>query len=540
MAFTEGGFIQLPPDSTGKKSAAAGRIIIDYESETAPNLFEKFQTVTGGTSGATGQIVGKNTTGLAAGEGQLFVETDTLTGTFQTGEDLQVSAVTFATVKSNASLDTIYYQKQVVVDRDYPDRALKLDDRGDVYTRFDEGSPALSTFGSLLVDSLESIGQYIYAYDRKDKDFYDASGVGGSLSFLPNERAMLYDTNSTASGAYVHRTSNLYHQYQPGSMLKVMQTMALGDTGKVGLRRRWGYFDDENGIFWEQDDGIMYVVVRSNTSGSVIDTRVAQSNWNRDAFDGSIDFNLDVTKANLYWMDLQWLGVGVVRFGTYKENGIKTTCHVFEHPNQENTSYMRQGTLPVRWEVENKTTTASSSEMRSICTVVKNAGQINRQVRHFSCGPESGATVTDSDGEVPILSFRPKTTVNGLPNHSATVLEELHLASEGNGIFKLRVRENATLDGESFNSLDDASHTELDLSATGFASSGTNIYSAALTTGSYAHNFLDRDDDFKNTIDTYLSADQTTQPIVTISVEALSTGASGDFYATFNLKELHY
>jgi hypothetical protein len=113
-------------------------------------------------------------------------------------------------------------------------------------------------------------------------------------------------------------------------MTKVMQTIQIGDTGKANVVRRWGYFDEENGLFWELDGTTLYAVQRSSTTGSVVDTRVAQANWNRDSLDGTIRYDLDVTKTNLYWMDFQWLGVGIVRFGVYENDGTKTTCHVLK------------------------------------------------------------------------------------------------------------------------------------------------------------------------------------------------------------------
>lgn len=538
-AYSEGGSVRLPPDSTGKKSAAAGRLVIDYQGEVDPNLFEKFQTVTGGSSGATGRIVGKYTRGFTAGEGQLFIEVDGLTGTFQASEDLNVGVTTYATVKATADLETFYYQKGPIVDRDTPSNSLKVDPRGDAYTRFDEGSPALSTFGSLLTESPETIRQHVYAYDEHADRFYDVNTGGASLAYATGERAVILDTNGTSSGVLSQRTSHYYHPYQPGTMMKVMQTVVVGDAGKANVRRRWGLFDDDNGIFWELDGTTMYVVIRSNTSGSPVDTRVAQTDWNRDELDGTNDFNLDLTKANLYWMDLQWLGVGVVRFGIYEEDGTKTTCHVVENPNNETTAYMRQGTLPIRLECENTGAAASSSELKSICTVVKNAGKTKRQLQSHTtyC---TGVSCTFSDGEKPILSIRPKTTFNTLKNSAIVYFEEMHLCSEGSGPFLIRVRDNSTLLGDSFNEIDSTSHTEVDCDATG-VSGGVVRYSAMVGAGSeYAHDFLKNKAEFSDEITSLLDADGTTQRNISITAQGLTPSASGTFYSSLNIKEMDY
>jgi hypothetical protein len=80
-ANPEQGFVRLPPDSTGKKSAAAGRLIIQCDNNV--NTFEVGQTVQGGTSNATAQIVGFESKGFDAGDIDLYCELGTLVGTFQ-------------------------------------------------------------------------------------------------------------------------------------------------------------------------------------------------------------------------------------------------------------------------------------------------------------------------------------------------------------------------------------------------------------------------------------------------------------------------
>ena len=69
-ANPEQGFVRLPPDSTGKKSAAAGRLIIQCDNRT--QTFEVGQTVQGGTSNATAQIVGFESKGFDSGPALLI------------------------------------------------------------------------------------------------------------------------------------------------------------------------------------------------------------------------------------------------------------------------------------------------------------------------------------------------------------------------------------------------------------------------------------------------------------------------------------
>jgi len=544
MVVPENGFVRLPPDSTGKKSAAAGRLILQCQDNTT-YTFEVGQTIQGQTSSATAEIVGFDSKGFSAGEIDLFCDLDTLVGTFQANENILVGATVYAKTKVAATLDQIYYQKSNIVDRDIPSQHWRIGRNGDGFMRFEEGSPALSSFGGLVAENPEPSRQYVYAYDEKPNEFYDVTAGSGTLTYVSGERSILLDTNGTVSGDLVTRQSHLYHPYQPGTMSKIMQTVVLGDTGKANVRRRWGYFDEENGLFWELDGTTLYVVVRSNTTGSVVDTRVAQSDWNRDQLDGTTDFNLDVTKTNLYWIDFQWLGVGICRFGVYEEDGTKTTCHVVENPNNESRVYMRQGTLPIRFECENTDSAVSSSELKAICTLVQIVGSIKRQFNSFatSCNQHS---IAYGDPETPVLVVKPKATVNGLVNHALTVPKEFHIISDENssGLFEVCVRNLCFTAGGSFTSVADASHTEANPSATGFlspATSGVVQYCAPIKgNDDYEHEFENFTPYSQYNLLTSVLSDQTTRPEIAITVKPLTVGATGNFFATLNFDEMVY
>jgi len=550
MAYNEAGFVRLPPDSTGKRSAAAPRLIIRCDSyDPSVNRLDRETTITGSLSGATAKIVGIHTEGLAAGEVELYCNLDSLTGTFIQGDDIRIGATTYATIAADADLEQIYYQKSVIVDRDDLDRTMRIGEYGDVYTRFDEGSPALSSFGGLVVEAPETSRQYVYAYDEKSGEFYDVETGAATITYLSDERAILLDTNGTSSGDKVTRQSHLYHPYQPGTMSKIMQTLALGDTGKANVRRRWGYFDENDGLFWELDGTTLYVVVRSSTTGSPVDTRVAQASWNGDSLDGTENFNLDVSKTNLYWIDFQWLGVGICRFGVYADNGAKITAHTIENPNNQVTAYMKTGTLPVRYEIENTDTAGSSSEMKAICCVVQIVGKIKRQFTTFGSSCASTQSVTYGEGEKVLMTIRSKELLNGLINHAITTPSEIHIVSDpatSSGLYNIRLRGLSFTQGGTWQTQSSTSATEYNCGVTGFlggapASSGTVQYAAPVKGGDdYDHRFNNFDETAQYSILTTTLSDQTTRPEIAITVEAITPGASGDFFSAINYDEMVY
>jgi hypothetical protein len=541
MAFQERGFIQLPPDSTGKKSGATGLLIIDFQGESSPNLLMVGQTIVGATSNAIGIITGIQRAGFANGEGQLFLDPLSVTGIFVVNENLNVSGTPYALVKANSPLHTIYYQKNVIVDNDIPSRRLGIDERGAARVTFSDGAPALNSFGGLISDSPSSVRQYVHAYDGLENEFFKESGVGGYTSYAPAERAVVLSTGGTASGAYCKRTSHYYHPYQPGTTIRCMQSVVLGDAGKDDVLRRWGMYDDDNGVFWELDGHQLNVVVRSNTSGSGIDTKIPQADWNIDPLDGTVKFDLDVSKANLYWIDVQWLGVGVVKFGVYEDDGTKTICHVVPNPNNLTTAYMRQATLPVRAEIKNVNTAVSSSDIKSICAVVQNLGSTTTQTYAFSAGTTSPKIITAADGEVPVLSFRPFSTFNGLSNNIVSLINDFTVFNSDAKATLIRVRRGSIPSGDSYGSsiTVPGSSLEVDEAASGLYYAGPVLYSSIVQSGSVMrHNFAHESNDHMNSdIGILFLKDQLTQPSTLISAQVIGPGSS-EISATFNWREV--
>lgn len=264
-------------------------------------------------------------------------------------------------------------QAQVMhlADRDNPSYLGAVDESGALYTRFEEGKPQLDAFGKLRVSGATVLGDYTFKESLQPRFFSARLSGGGNIVHNDVVHCAVIST-TTASGDLVAFTSNTYHHYFPGiSQLSVM-TVALGDTGKVGLSRRWGYFDQTNGFMFAQIDGVLRVQVRSDRSGSPqLIHDVPQSSWNKDRLDGTgpSGMTLDPLDDNIYWIDLQWLGAGRVRFGTYFR-GQRVVVHEYYHEGNGGLPHSTSGSLPLCFAQVNTALTASSSEMRVWCASV--------------------------------------------------------------------------------------------------------------------------------------------------------------------------
>lgn len=198
---------------------------------------------------------------------------------------------------------------------------------------------------------------------------------GGSVTYDANSSSFAL-TVTGANSASVIRQCRTVQLYQPGKSLMVMNTFAMG-TLQAGLRQRVGYFTSGNGVYFEADGDDLYMVIRSSVTGSPLNNRVAQADWNQDPMDGTgpSGITIDPTKTQIFWTDIEWLGVGSVRVG-FVINGIFYICHVFNHANTETNVYMTTATLNCRLEITN-TTATSGATMRQICSTVISEGGYN-------------------------------------------------------------------------------------------------------------------------------------------------------------------
>lgn len=188
----------------------------------------------------------------------------------------------------------------------------------------------------------------------QDNDLWaTATGVSSDATFDANEGLVKLNVPTT-SGAYVKRETKQVFSYQPGKSLLVMSTFVM-DTAKTNLRQRVGYFNDDNGLYFQISGTVTSFVERSSVTGSVVETIVPQADWSQDKLDGKgpSGLTLDPTKAQILWMDVEWLGLGTVRMG-FVIDGKLVHCHSFHHANRVTSTYITTASLPLRYEIEKR------------------------------------------------------------------------------------------------------------------------------------------------------------------------------------------
>jgi hypothetical protein len=356
-------FIRVPPDSTGKRILHSDMVVLDITGLSISLESIVFgSTITGGTSGATGKFVGYDIR-----LGVLSVHVSNESSAWTVGETLIYEGSPFATI---TVVNTVYIPQVGLIDSDSHNPA-KVDDQGALYTRNADGSQLFDVFGGSLTSTNRVVDTHTFLYGTEDWKYYDFTNVSGSITPVPVQSLSRLSVTDV-SGSHAQRTSNVYYPYTAAEGTYVLYSLGSGDEGKAGVVRRWGLYDDDNGLYFQLSGSVLTANVRSSTSGTPVVRSVSQTEFNGDRLlDDNIDaFVVNFSKSNLYWITYQWLGVGVASFGTISPDGVKTTLHTFKNANQFTVPYMQTGTLPVRWEMFNETETASSSEFKVVCVSV--------------------------------------------------------------------------------------------------------------------------------------------------------------------------
>lgn len=266
-------------------------------------------------------------------------------------------------------------------------------------------------FGRLRVSNPYTLfdSQNRYA---KDNQFSESTANGASITYNANESTVLLSADTT-SGSKAVRQSLRCMPYQPGKGLLVLATFVMA-AAQANLRQRAGYFNTDNGVFFQLNGSTKSFVLRTSTTGSPSDARtVDQADWNGDKLDGtgSSGITLDMTKAQILWMDFEWLGVGSVRCG-FIIDGQYIVCHTFNNANDLNKVYMTTAVLPVRYEIEATSAISSGATLRQICSTVISEGGYG-QVVAANTARRTTVRASISTTPVPLISIRLKTGRTG-------------------------------------------------------------------------------------------------------------------------------
>ena len=391
------------------------------------------------------------------------------------------------------------------------------------------GGSTVDAFGRLRVSQPYTLFDSQNRYSI-DPQFSTSTAGSGAVTHLSNESSVNMAVSTTSGDEVVRQTFRVF-PYQPGKSLLLLATFKM-DTAKTNLRQRVGYFNTGNGVYLEQGANGITFVLRTSTSGSVDNSRyVVKASWNGDKLDGTgaSGVTLDLTKTQIMFMDFEWLGVGSVRCG-FVINGQFIVCHTFHNSNIQTAVYMTTAILPVRYEITNTGTVASSSAMKQICSSVMSEGGYEAVSAELSARRTSILS-TISTTFLPLVSIRLNSSRQGavvLPNRMSVL-------PTTNQNYEVALVKNATLTSASYvtGSFD---NVDYDVSATAM-SGGTIMQSDYVTSSTQGRATLAAPTGYNFDLQLGVSLAGVSD-VYTIAIRTVSGATSGDAFGSLTFYDL--
>jgi hypothetical protein len=342
---------------------------------------------------------------------------------------------------------------------------------------------AVDAFGRARVSTPLTLFDSSHRY--RDNNLWSTSNTAGATYAFSNNEGLINLNLTTANNAEIIRETTKVFSYQPGKSLQILQTFVMQP--KTNVRQRVGYYGANNGIYLEVAGNTAYLVERSLSSGVMQETRVAQSDWNMDTLLGQVasspsGITLDLTKAQIMFIDIEWLGLGTVRCG-FVIDGKFIHCHSFHHANFITTTYMTTASLPLRYEIKNTGVTASNTTLKQVCSSVISEGGYELRGVQQAVGTAIGAPrdLTVVNTYYPVVSIRLKVSPDRLD--AIIILTAISLLGiTNNANYNWRVVASGATTGGTWVSAGDDSAVEYNITGTSFA--GGRILASGWTNGS--------------------------------------------------------
>ncbi len=298
-------------------------------------------------------------------------------------------------------------------------------------------STSINVFNSGVENTLDAFGKLRVSNPVSLLDIRFPGQSSGTTNFLKNNLQICEASSGTYTGTYsnsklvISASGNGYYisqsrnycSYQPGKSLLFLASGIL-NPGNADYTARIGYFDNasplsnmltvKNGVYFEYSNNTISINIASN---STLFASINQSDWNIDKMNGigPSGLTLDFTKTQLFVADMEWLGVGRVRFGFYAYGRIQY-CHQVININTLTSPYTSSINLPICFSIHsNSSPLTSANNFTQICSAVISEGGYGPLGRPFSVstGSPSGVSI-QANVEEPIIFLRGN-TVN--PNY---------------------------------------------------------------------------------------------------------------------------
>ncbi len=339
--------------------------------------------------------------------------------------------------------------------------------------------PQFSNNNRLKVAPFQTVFFNTFQYG-KETDVWDERIVGvGTATWNQYSSSVTMQVGVTTGSKVIRQTKHVM-RYIPGRPATLAFAIRL-DTPQVGIRRRFGLFDDSNGAYFEDNGGTYSYVIRTTTSGITTERRVFRDEWNGEKFDGNgwTGVTADPTKQQMISISYEWYGAGTVDFNWLME-GETIKSHTFYNSNNLDKVWCSTPFLPIRLELENVTGVAGTHYLYQGSNSLIQDGNVDKLGTLLSqSNGITGTTMSVSNTFYPIVSLRLKSSAL----NSVMLLRSLQAVTNDNTNVYWKLLQNTTLTNPVWtNHADVDSFVQFDTSATAL-SGGRDILSGFVVSG---------------------------------------------------------
>ncbi len=362
---------------------------------------------------------------------------------------------------------------QIIAGGEQFETHIEADYRGQILQKGPD-SASVDAFGRQRVSTPYTLFDSTMRYDKRPDQWFEIVSNGANSTFLSNQSSTAL-TTTTASGDTVLRRTRQNFPYQPGKSMMALLSF-VGAPLSNGLVQEVGLFNDQNGIMLRANGTTIQFVIRSFASGSIVEDVVNQSEWNIDTFS-----SLDFSKAQIFAVDLEWLGVGRVRCG-FVVDGEIIYGHEFKHANVVDSVYMTTAILPLSYRIHNASAQASGRTMKQVCCSILSEGGYEPDGAIYSVNHDLSA-VPNVSGERITAGIRMASGRTG----NVILPVRISTTTASSDVVLWRLRLNPTLSGVTWAAASNG-RGNVEVTTAGTASGGTVIDSGFVSQGS-ANNY---------------------------------------------------
>jgi hypothetical protein len=295
-----------------------------------------------------------------------------------------------------------------------------------------------TAFGELSTVEITPVIQVNFIYNI-NTDIVDTTVTGTGTVTQSNAAAVV--SSGTTAGSTAKLSTKRVIKYRPGQGCVIRGT-AIFTTGEAGTEQLFGVGDAVDGLFYGYNGADFGVLHRVNS----VDTWVLQASWNGDKLLGSGDtgMTLDPTKGNVYEIQYQWLGFGMIKFSIEdSETGKFIPVHYIKYANANTTPSLYNPSFPIIWSVDNTGTTTDLIVKGSSC-----AGNIEGKVVYLGPRHSIGNTKTAITSTLTnIVTIRVRSTFNSITNKIPINILRYTGAVDGTKVVQYQIIKNTTLGG---------------------------------------------------------------------------------------------